>query len=304
MNTILKTAAAFFLLMPLSCIEGGGSRDNNFNAVASNFIVSASRFVFNSDCEPISISILDDAFNSRAITTAVTLSVDNSSSTAQLYSNSGCTTGVTSISIPSGSTSQTFYVQNTASETVVLELLDEDQTLTNKATVSINFLQGIFFFSGGATTGNLGGVSGADQTCADQLADQYSESSPTIVAFLADSTTRDDLEADIAAPASKKVYSLTSRDEEIADSYALLFDTVSGPTPLEKSLKTKGVFSSPWWSGADPAGADVADNCSNWQTDADTSDGQNGSDDDVSSVWLQNSVESCDNENNLLCLVF
>ncbi|MEZ4705188.1 MAG: hypothetical protein R3A11_08400 [Bdellovibrionota bacterium] len=303
MNSSLFTRLIISALVvgQLSCISGGPNRDNNFNAIASNFSASAASFIFNSDCEPITLSIKDDIFNSKALTQSVTISVENSSTTTKLYSNSGCTTQITSLSIPSGSSSFTFYVQSTATsnETVVLSLLDENQVLTNKVTFVISFLKGIFFYSAGLTTGSIGGISGANATCTDKLADQYTGSSPNIRAYLADGTQA--LTA-IPAPAGIKVYGLTVRDEEIADTFAAL--TNAATTSLEKSLSEAKVATSPWWSGAEADGTAAADHCTNWSTELDTTNGRKGSDDTVNGTWIADGEEGCDNENILLCIVY
>lgn len=150
------------------------------------------------------------------------------------------------------------------------------------------------------SSGNLGGLSGADNTCQNSIPAGVNHGSAR--AFISvNGTTLEirDMPSNWSIPTNLPIQSVTG--VTLAQSWQNLLDN-----SIDSTLAAAGVVTNNanWWSGSTGTGTG-ATVCSNWTSASGVATGAIGSPSATDSTWMGGATSTCDAvTNNLLCLAF
>ena len=150
--------------------------------------------------------------------------------------------------------------------------------------------------------GNLGGISGADSTCATHASN--AGLIRTYKAVLSDSTS--DIVNNLQVSGSVYIFSNSSTRELVASAASDLWntDTQDLLNSIQYDEQYNSLSSITPWTGSDSDGtvALTGNHCTNWSANGSGVSGQVGSATDVDDRWLEGSSITCDNQHPLICI--
>lgn len=157
----------------------------------------------------------------------------------------------------------------------------------------------LVFVTSAVFSGNLGGISGANQKCttAGQKIQDFEETN--FRAFLSDSTH----DAKESLPKGTKGYR-RSDGNSVANNWTDMLDgSLSVPIVFNED-GTQVDAEAEVWTGTDRFGVASADNCGNWLSSLSTSNGLTGRSFETNSFWTEFVHDECDKQKHLVCVEF
>ena len=158
------------------------------------------------------------------------------------------------------------------------------------------------FVTSTSYNGNLGGISGANSTCATHASN--AGLTKTYKALLSDSTA--DIVNNLQVSGSVYIFSDSSTRLLVVTAASDLWNSDSQDllNSIQYDEKFNVLSSVTPWTGTDSDGtvALTGNHCSNWSSDGSGVSGQVGSATDVDDRWLEGSSVTCDNQHPLICI--
>lgn len=247
-------------------------------------------------CSPITYKTVDAGGSNVNTSTNVTIALRRDSPTGKFYSDSACSTAaITSIVLPSGTSTQTVYYKDFAITDVPYRV-QVDLLGVEPATIMASVIQTVFVTS---TTydGAFGGFGQADLICKNRALAAGMESTAAGSFHWRGVVSSSVLNAPDHFVVYGKV--LNTVGDKIADDSTDFWDgTIDNPVKYDEF--GAAAIGARVWSGADANGVATANTCNDWQTNA-TGFADIGKQ-TLTTGWFTGDQKTCDSLSHLYCI--